>query len=470
MDNTKEFSLPPAYEPKEVEGRWYPEWEKSGIFKPSDDSSKKPFCMVMPPPNVTGSLHMGHALNDTLQDLLARYKRMQGFNVLWLPGVDHAGIATQNVVERVLKKEGKSRHDLGREAFIAQVWAWKEKYGATINSQIRKMGASCDWSRERFTMDGGLSKAVQEVFITLYNEKLIYQDYYLINWCPRCQTALSDIEVEHKAVQGNFYHIRYPFVHDPSRGLEVATTRPETLLGDTAVAVHPEDERYAGLSGKSLDLPLVHRPIPIIMDNYVDKEFGTGVVKITPAHDFNDFQVGNRHGLARINILNPDGTLNENAGPYRGMERFAARKKIVADLEAEGLLLKVEPHEHNVGHCYRCGTVVEPYYSKQWFVRMKPLAETALKAVAEGKTKFVPEMWRGEFEKWMNNIQDWCISRQIWWGHRIPIYNCANCATQVAATEMPKSCPKCQKTVFEQDPDVLDTWFSSGLWPFSTLG
>ncbi len=391
MENPIETSLPSAYEPKNVEARWYKQWEESGLFKASQTSSKPPFSMVMPPPNVTGSLHMGHALNDTLQDLVARYKRMQGFNVLWLPGVDHAGIATQNVVERVLKKEGKSRHDLGREAFIEKVWAWKEKYGATINQQIRKMGASCDWTRERFTLDEGLSKAVQEVFITLYNEKLIYQDYYLINWCPRCQTALSDIEVEHKAVQGNFYHIRYPFAHDPANGLEVATTRPETLLGDTAVAVHPGDDRYTGLEGKKVNLPLVNRQIPIIVDTYVDKEFGTGVVKITPAHDFNDFQVGNRHKLPRINILNPDGTLNENAGSYKGMDRTAARKKIVVDLEALGLLLKVEPHEHNVGHCYRCGTIVEPYYSKQWFVRMKPLAETALKAVAEGKTKFVPE-------------------------------------------------------------------------------
>jgi len=470
MPENNQVEFPSAYDPKNVEGHWYQEWESSGAFKADNQSSQKPFCMVMPPPNVTGSLHMGHALNDTLQDLIARFKRMQGFNVLWLPGVDHAGIATQNVVERVLKKDGKSRHDLGREAFIEQVWAWKEKYGATINQQIRKMGASCDWSRERFTMDEGLSKAVQEVFISLYNEKLIYQDYYLINWCPRCQTALSDIEVEHKTVQGNFYHIRYPFAHDAADGLEVATTRPETLLGDTAVAVHPEDDRYAGLEGKSVDLPLVQRRIPIVMDTYVDKEFGTGVVKITPAHDFNDFQVGNRHQLPRINILNPDGTLNENAGIYKGLDRFAARKKIVADLEALGALLKVEPHEHNVGHCYRCGTVVEPYYSKQWFVRMKPLAETALLAVADGRTKFFPEVWRGEFEKWLNNIQDWCISRQIWWGHRIPVYNCLSCGHQVAATEKPQACPKCNGTQWEQDPDVLDTWFSSGLWPFSTLG
>ncbi len=462
--------LPSSYDPHAVEARWYEEWEKSGAFTASQKSDKPPFSMVIPPPNVTGSLHIGHALNNTLQDLIARFKRMQGYNVLWLPGCDHAGIATQNVVERELKKEGKTRHDLGRDAFIKRTWEWKEKYGTTIMRQLRKLGCSLDWTRERFTMDPGLSKAVQKVFIDLFNEKLIYQDYYLISWCPRCQTALSDIEVEHKTTQGNFYHIRYPFVHDPADGLEVATTRPETLLGDTAVAIHPDDERYAGLAGKSVTLPLVNRRIPIIQDEYVDKEFGTGVVKITPAHDFNDFAVGNRHQLPRVNILNPDGTLNENAGPYKGMTIKDARKKIVEDLEAKGLLLKVEPHEHNVGHCSRCGTVVEPYYSKQWFVRMKPLAEEALKAVAAGKTKFVPEYWRGEFEKWLNNIHDWCISRQLWWGHRIPVYTCQTCSTQVAATETPTACPKCKGVKFEQDPDVLDTWFSSGLWPFSTLG
>jgi len=470
MENQKEFPLPPAYEPKNVEDRWYQEWEKSGLFKASADSTKPAFCIVAPPPNVTGSLHMGHSLTYTLQDLVTRFKRMRGFNTLWLPGTDHAGIATQNVVEKELKKEGKTRHDLGREAFVERVWEWKEKYGAIITRQLRKLGASCDWTRERFTMDEGASKAVQQVFITLFNEKLIQQDYYLINWCPRCQTALSDIEVEHKTTQGNFYHIRYPFVHDPSDGLEVATTRPETLLGDTAVAVHPEDDRYAGLDGKSVNLPLVNRRIPIIMDTYVDKEFGTGVVKITPAHDFNDFAVGNRHKLPRVNILNPDGTLNENAGDYKGLTVQDARKKIVEDLEAKGLLLKVEPHEHNVGHCYRCGTVVEPYYSKQWFMRMKPLAEEALKAVADGRTKFVPDHFRGEFEKWLNNIQDWCISRQIWWGHRIPVYTCGACLAQVAAAESPKACPNGHEGRLEQDPDVLDTWFSSGLWPFSTLG
>ena len=470
MENNEKSLMPPAYDPKDLEARWYDFWEKSGYFTASQTSDKPSFSMVIPPPNVTGSLHMGHALNHTLQDLIARFKRMNGFNVLWLPGTDHAGIATQNVVERELRKEGKTRYDLGREAFIQRTWEWKEKYGATITQQIRKMGASCDWTRERFTMDEGLSKAVQRVFITLYNEKLIYQDYYLINWCPRCQTALSDIEVEHKPVQGFFYHIQYPFAYDSANGLEVATTRPETLLGDTAVAVHPEDDRYAGLVGKSVTLPLVSRRIPVIQDTYVDKNFGTGVVKITPAHDFNDFAVGNRHQLPRINILNPDGTLNESAGAYQGMDRFKAREKIVEDLKAQGFLLKIEPHEHNVGHCYRCGTMVEPYYSKQWFVRMKSLAEKALKAVNDGETKFIPEMWQAEYERWMNQIQDWCISRQIWWGHRIPVYTCLSCGNIIASEGVPEDCNRCGQHQFEQDPDVLDTWFSSALWPFSTLG
>jgi len=462
--------MPTAYQPHEVEQRWYPLWEKNGDFSPTTGSPKPPYAIVVPPPNVTGSLHMGHALNATLQDMLSRYHRMRGFNVLWLPGCDHAGIATQNVVEKELKKEGKSRHDLGREGFVKRVWEWKEQYGATIMRQFRAMGSSMDWSRERFTMDEGLSRAVRRVFVELYNEGLIHQDYYLINWCPRCQTALSDIEVEHKAVQGAFYHLRYPYAHDPSNCLEVATTRPETLLGDTAVAIHPGDERYVGLAGKSVMLPLMDRAIPIVEDGYVDKEFGTGVVKITPAHDFNDFQVGNRHKLPRVNILNPDGTLNENAGPYKNMDRFEARKRIVADLEERGLLIKVEPHEHNVGHCYRCGTVVEPYYSKQWFVKMKPLAEEALKAVADGRTKFTPESWRDEYNRWLNNIQDWCISRQIWWGHRVPVYTCGDCQKVFASEAEPTACPACGKKNLTQDPDVLDTWFSSALWPFSTLG
>ncbi len=470
MEQENENNLPSAYNPAEVENRWYSLWESSGDFTASTTSEKPAFCLVIPPPNVTGSLHMGHALNETLQDLIARFKRMNGFNVLWLPGCDHAGIATQNVVEKELKKEGKTRHDLGREAFVKRVWDWKAKYGATIMRQLRKLGSSCDWTRERFTMDEGLSKAVRKVFISLFNEKLIYQDYYLINWCPRCQTALSDIEVEHKTTQGNFYHIRYPLVQNPSEGLEVATTRPETLLGDTAVAVHPEDERYLELAGQFVILPLVKRQIPIIKDAYVDREFGTGVVKITPAHDFNDFQVGNRHKLERINILNPDGTLSKAAGAYQGLDRFEARKMVLKDLETQGLLLKTVPHEHNVGHCYRCGTVVEPYYSKQWFVRMKPLAEKALEAVAEGKTKFVPEIWRVEYERWLGQIHDWCISRQIWWGHRIPVYTCKQCNTQVAAEETPNNCPRGHAGPMEQDPDVLDTWFSSGLWPFSALG
>ena len=470
MADPQPTEIPTAYQSAEVEERWYSLWESSGDFTAQAGSPKPAFSMVIPPPNVTGSLHMGHALNDTLQDLLARYHRMKGFNVLWLPGCDHAGIATQNVVEKELRKEGMSRHELGREAFVGRVWDWKEKYGATIMRQIRFLGCSVDWTRERFTMDEGLSRSVRRVFVELYKEKLIHQDYYLINWCPRCQTALSDIEVEHKAVQGAFYHLRYPFVHDPNDGLEVATTRPETLLGDTAVAIHPDDDRYAGLVGKSVTLPLVDRRIPIIEDGYVDKEFGTGVVKITPAHDFNDFQVGNRHQLPRINILNPDGTLNDQAGAYKGLDRFEARKRIVADLQAKGFLLKVEPHEHNVGHCYRCGTIVEPYYSRQWFVKMKPLAETALKAVADGRTKFTPDTWREEYNRWLTNIQDWCISRQIWWGHRIPVYTCGSCQHVFAAEETPVKCESCGQDTLTQDPDVLDTWFSSALWPFSTLG
>jgi valyl-tRNA synthetase len=470
MSENTPNEMPTAYEPHEVEQHWYPLWEKNGDFAAKGGDSRPPYSIVVPPPNVTGSLHMGHALNATLQDLLSRYHRMRGYNVLWLPGCDHAGIATQNVVEKQLKKEGKSRHDLGREGFVHRVWDWKNQYGATIMKQFRAMGSSMDWSRERFTMDEGLSRSVRRVFVELYNEGLIYQDYYLINWCPRCQTALSDIEVEHKTVQGAFYHLRYYYAHDPSNCLEVATTRPETLLGDTAVAVHPGDVRYAGLAGKSVILPLLNKEIPIIEDGYVDKDFGTGVVKITPAHDFNDFQVGNRHKLPRINILNPDGTLNENAGPYKNMDRFEARKRIVADLDERGLLIKVESHEHNVGHCYRCGTVVEPYYSKQWFVKMKPLAEEALKAVADGRTKFTPESWREEYNRWLNNIQDWCISRQIWWGHRIPVYTCGDCKKVFASEAEPTACPSCGGKHLTQDPDVLDTWFSSALWPFSTLG
>jgi valyl-tRNA synthetase len=462
--------MPTAYQPHEVEQKWYPLWDQSGDFTAKTGDARPPYCIVVPPPNVTGKLHMGHALNATLQDLLSRYHRMKGCNVLWLPGCDHAGIATQNVVEKDLKKQGKSRHDLGRDGFVKRVWEWKEQYGATIMKQLRAMGSSMDWTRERFTMDEGLSRAVRRVFVELYNEGLIHQDYYLINWCPRCQTALSDIEVEHKTVQGNFYHLRYPYAHDPSCHLEVATTRPETLLGDTAVAIHPGDERYVGLAGKSVVLPLLDRHIPIVEDGYVDKEFGTGVVKITPAHDFNDFQVGNRHSLPRINILNPDGTLNENAGPYKNLDRFEARKRILADLEERGLLIKTEPHEHNVGHCYRCGTIVEPYYSKQWFVKMKPLAEEALKAVADGRTKFTPDNWKDEYNRWMTNIQDWCISRQIWWGHRIPVYTCADCKKVFASETEPTACLSCGGQKLDQDPDVLDTWFSSALWPFSTLG
>ena len=457
--------LDKAYEPKKVEEKWLEHWLTTDLFKASPSSQKnKNFCMVIPPPNVTGSLHMGHALNNTIQDILARYKRMKGFHVLWVPGTDHAGIATQNVVERELKKEGKKRQDLGREKFIEEVWKWKEKHGSHIIHQLKRLGASCDWSRERFTMDEGLSVAVREAFVRLYEKKLIYRDLYLINWCPRCRTALSDIEVEHEEKNGSLWYIKYgPVV--------VATTRPETLLGDTAIAVHPEDERYKDLIGKKVVLPLVNREIPIIADHRVDREFGTGAVKVTPAHDFNDFIFGNDHQLERINVLTPDGKMNENAIHFQGMDRFDCRKAIVQELEEKGFLEKTEPHKLSVGHCYRCKTVVEPYLSLQWFVRTKPLAEKALEAVKKGQTKFHPDNWTKVYEQWMENIKDWCISRQIWWGHRIPAWYCEKevCPPIVSRTT-PTQCPQCGNSNLVQEEDVLDTWFSSGLWPFSTLG
>ncbi len=461
-------TLSTKYDPQEIEGKWYEHWEQSGYFTAHPESDKPRFSIVIPPPNVTGSLHIGHALNNTLQDILSRQKRMQGFDVLWVPGCDHAGIATQNVVERKLKKEGKSRHDLGREAFIERVWSWKEQYGGTIMKQLRRLGASCDWTRERFTMDEGLSEAVKEVFVRLYQEGLIYRGDYIINWCPRCQTALSDIESEHQDVQGHFWHIRYP-LEDGSGEIIVATTRPETMLGDTAVAVHPDDERYQPLIGKKVILPLMNRAIPIIADDYVDKSFGSGAVKITPAHDPNDFLVGQRHNLERINVMNPDGTMSEAAGPYQGMDRFECRKKVVADLEAQGLLVKVDEHEHAVGHCYRCHTVVEPYLSRQWFVKMQPLAEPAIKAVQDGRIKFTPAHWAKNYLDWLENIRDWCISRQIWWGHRIPAWTCESCGELIVAKEAPTACT-CGSKDMKQETDVLDTWFSSGLWPFSTMG
>ncbi|HRQ43259.1 MAG TPA: valine--tRNA ligase [Candidatus Goldiibacteriota bacterium] len=458
------------YIPEEIEGRIYSFWTDKGLFKADENSVKPPFSVVIPPPNVTGSLHMGHALNNTLQDILCRYKRARGFNVLWVPGCDHAGIATQNVVERELKKEGKKRHDLGREKFVERVWEWKEKYGTTIMMQLRKLGSSLDWSRERFTMDEGLSEAVKEVFVRLYNEKLIYRGDYIINWCPRCHTALSDIEVEHKDLDGNFYHIKYPYKDKPGF-IQVATTRPETLLGDTAVAVNPDDPRYKDIpEGTLVLLPETGRAIPIIKDEYVDKEFGTGAVKITPAHDPNDFLVGLKHKLEMIKVMDESAKMNENAGDkYKGMDRFEARKKIMEELEAQGLVVKTEPHKHAVGHCYRCNTVIEPYISTQWFVKIKPLAEPAIKAVENGEIQFTPDMWKKVYFEWMNNIKDWCISRQLWWGHRIPAWYC-ECGEIIVSKETPAECPKCGSIRLKQDEDVLDTWFSSALWPFSTLG
>jgi len=459
------------YDAKAVEAKWYPLWERNGYFHADASRGGTPYAIVIPPPNVTGILHMGHALNNTLQDILIRWRRMQGRNVVWMPGTDHAGIATQNVVEKALRRQGTSRHDLGREAFVQKVWEWRREYGGTIVRQLRKLGASCDWSRERFTMDEGLSDAVLEVFCRLYDEGLITRGNYIVNWCPRCHTALSDEESEHIETQGSFWHIRYP-VAGSEEAVVVATTRPETLLGDTAVAVNPNDPRYARLIGKTVILPLLDRPIPVVADEYVDAAFGTGAVKITPAHDPNDFLVAQRHSLPAINVMNGDATMNEAAGPYQGLDRFDCRKRVVADLEARGLLLKTEPHTHAVGHCYRCDTVVEPRLSKQWFVRMKPLAEPALAAVRDGRIRFIPGRWEKTYCEWMENIRDWCISRQIWWGHRIPVYTCGACGREWAAKRAPDACPACQAppTAITQDEDVLDTWFSSWLWPFSTFG
>jgi valyl-tRNA synthetase len=456
------------YDPQSVENKWYAWWEENGCFHADASQGGESYSVVIPPPNVTGILHMGHALNNTIQDVLVRWRRMQGRNVVWMPGTDHAGIATQNVVEKALRKEGLSRRDLGRERFLERVWAWRGEYGGTIVRQLRKLGASCDWSRERFTMDEGLSEAVAEVFCRLYDEGLIYRGNYIVNWCPRCHTALSDEESEHQDTVGNLWHIRYPI---PGGGeIVVATTRPETMLGDTAVAVNPADERYQALIGKTVTLPLMNREIPVVADDYVDRAFGTGVVKITPAHDPNDFQVAKRHDLPMLNVMNGDGTMNEEAGAYAGLDRFACRKQVVADLEALGFLVKADPHPHAVGHCYRCDTVVEPRLSKQWFVRMKPLAEPAIEAVRAGTIRFTPQRWEKTYFEWMENIRDWCISRQIWWGHRIPVYTCVGCGHEWAARKVPGLCPACGKAEITQDEDVLDTWFSSWLWPFSTFG
>ncbi len=458
-----------TYNPKEVEDRLYNRWVENGYFTPKADSSKEPFTIVIPPPNVTGQLHMGHALDETLQDILIRYKRMAGFNALWVPGTDHAGIATQVKVEEVLRKEeGLSRYDLGREKFVERVWDWKKLYGSRIINQLKKLGSSCDWTRERFTMDETLSKAVREVFVSLYEKELIYQGNRIINWCPKCITALSDAEVEYAEQAGHFWHIKYP-IKDSDGYVEIATTRPETMLGDTAVAVHPDDERYKDLVGKMLILPLVGREIPVVADEYVDKEFGTGCVKITPAHDPNDFEVGKRHNLEVIKVLNDDATVNSYGGKYEGLDRYEARKQMVADLEEQGYLVKVKDHTHNVGQCYRCGTTVEPITSKQWFVKMQPLAEKALEVVKDGTVKFVPDRFSKTYINWMENVHDWCISRQLWWGHRIPAFYCDECNETTVSREDITVCPKCGGKV-HQDEDVLDTWFSSALWPFSTLG
>ncbi len=466
----KAVELEKAYDPKSFEDRVYAMWQESGAFQPSGEKGKKPFVVVIPPPNVTGVLHMGHGLNNTLQDIIVRFHRMLGESTLWVPGTDHAGIATQNVVEKRLKKDGKSRHDLGREKFVEETWKVKNEHHEVISRQLRKIGASVDWTRERFTMDSGLSSAVREVFVTLYERGLVYKGNYLVNWCTSCGTALSDDEVEHEDLPGGMYHIRYPYAEGEGF-VEVATTRPETLLGDTAVAVHPEDERYAALIGRSVKLPLTDRAIPVVADTYVDREFGTGVVKITPAHDPNDWEVAKRHDLPIINILTPDGKLNDNVPEkYRGMAVKAAREAVVADLQAAGLFIKEEKISHAVGRCYRCNTVIEPYLSEQWFVRMKPLAEKALKAWRDGDIVFYPKKWENTYEHWLENIRDWCISRQLWWGHRIPAWFCKHCGKTVVAREEPLECPYCKSTELKQDEDVLDTWFSSWLWPFSTLG
>jgi len=463
--------LAKGYEPHDVEKRWYGEWLNKGYFHAAADAAKQPYSIVIPPPNVTGALHMGHALNNTLQDILCRWKRMTGHNVLWMPGTDHAGIATQNVVERQLVAEGTDRHELGREAFIERVWKWKGESGGQIIGQLKRLGASCDWERERFTMDEGLSKAVRTVFVKLYQDGLIYRDNRLINWCPRCHTALSDIEVEHEEKKGHLWHIRYPVVGQPGRFVTVATTRPETMLGDTACAVHPEDERYADLHGAKVLLPLVNREIPVVADDYVDREFGTGVVKITPAHDFNDFEVGVRHGLDRINVFDESGIINAAGHQYEGMDRFAARKKIVEDLEAAGLLDKIDDHALSVGGVLPLqdsGGALFVRYSGS--VKVGPLAEPALQAVKDGRTRILPKQWENTYYDWMENIRDWCISRQIWWGHRIPAWFCDHCGKITVAMEDPTQCAHCQSDEIRQETDVLDTWFSSALWPFSTMG
>jgi valyl-tRNA synthetase len=458
-----------AFEPQEAEKRLYDYWLTKKLFHAQDESEAPSFSIVIPPPNVTGMLHMGHALNNTLQDIIIRFKRMQGFNTLWMPGMDHAGIATQNVVEQELAREGKSRHDLGREKFVARVWQWKEKYGGVIINQLKRLGCSCDWERERFTMDEGLSSAVREVFVRLYNEGMIYQGDYIVNWCPRCHTAISDLEVEFKQDASFLWNIRYPLA-DGEGEIVVATTRPETMLGDTAVAVNPIDLRYKDVVGKYVILPLVNKKIPIIADEYVAVDFGSGAVKITPGSDPNDFAMAQRHNLEIITIMDGQGIINSHGGIYKGQDRYEARKNVIADLEKGHYLVSTEPYSHSVGQCYRCKTDIEPMVSKQWFVKIKPLAKQAIAAVVKGKTKIVPGSWEATYFEWMNNIRDWCISRQLWWGHRIPVWYCESCSKVIVSTTDPNKCPDCAGLSLKQDEDVLDTWFSSALWPFSTLG
>lgn len=466
MDESKNIAK--SYDPKQVEEKLYEKWVEKGYFTPVADKSKEPYTIVIPPPNITGQLHMGHALDNTLQDILIRWRRMQGYATLWLPGTDHASIATEAKIVEALAKDGKTKYELGRDKFLEKAWEWKHEYGGRILNQLKKLGSSCDWTRERFTLDEGCSKAVMEVFIRLYEKGLIYRGERIINWCPNCKTSISDIETIYDTEKGHFWHIKYP-VKDSNEYIEIATTRPETMLGDTAVAVNPNDGRYKHLVGKTLILPLLNKEIPVIADEYVDMEFGTGAVKITPAHDPNDFEVGVRHNLPMPRVMDDDGTINNLGGKYKGLDRYEARKQIIKDLEEQGLLVNTKEHEHNVGHCQRCNTTIEPILSKQWFVRMKPLAEPAIEVVRDGRVKFVPERFSKIYYNWMENIQDWCISRQLWWGHRIPAYYCQDCGEVIVSKTAPDSCSKCGGSM-KQDEDTLDTWFSSALWPFSTLG
>lgn len=467
---TMQTKLSTQYNPKEIEERWYQVWEENGLFHSAPDLSKEPYTIVIPPPNVTGVLHMGHALNNIIQDILIRWRRMQGYNALWMPGTDHAGIATQNVVERELATKRIKREQLGRERFLEEVWKWKNQYGSTIISQLKKLGSSCDWARERFTMDEGLSAAVKETFVRLYERGLIYKGKYIINWCPRCRTALADDEVEHEEHEGHLWHIKYPFRDAPHLFLIVATTRPETMPGDVAVAVNPKDERYKDMVGEILTLPVIGRELPIIADEFVDPSFGTGAVKVTPAHDPNDFEMGKRHNLAPVVVMQENGTMNEFAGDYEGMDRFECRDALIEELKLKKLIEMATPHKHSVGHCYRCHTVIEPYISDQWFVKMRPLADAAIKASRKKSVTFFPDRWEKIYLSWLENVRDWCISRQIWWGHRIPAWYCQDCGAITVARDVPTKCSKCNSVAIKQDEDVLDTWFSSALWPFSTMG